>query len=100
MVSISILASTEKKIIEGQLDAAKCAKSLKLQGAISEAVVLYWMFDEMYLQKCEENSGSEMIGANKNNELYKGLLFLMTIGLKENVHYMIKSVPEQNIYDK
>ena len=40
--SLSLL----KKITEGQLDAVKCAKSLKSQGVISENVVL--MFDEMY----------------------------------------------------
>ena len=50
----------------------KCAKSLKSQGVISKDVVL--MFDERYLQKCEEYCGSEIIGANENNELYKGLL--------------------------
>ena len=38
---------------------------------ISEDVVL--MFDEMYLQKCEEYCGHEIIGVNENNELYKGL---------------------------
>ena len=41
-----------KKITEGQLDAVKCTKYLKSQGVISEDIVL--MFDEMYLQKCEE----------------------------------------------
>ena len=44
--SLSLL----KKITEGQLDAVKCVKSLKLQGVISEDVVL--MFDKIYLQKC------------------------------------------------
>ena len=61
----------------------KCAKSLKSQGVISEVVVL--MFDEMYLQKCEEQCGGEIISANENNELYKGLLSFMNVGLKENV---------------
>ena len=42
------------------------------------------MFDEMYLQKCAEYCGGEIIGANENNEL--GLLAFMIIGLKENVH--------------
>ena len=42
------------------------------------------MFDEMYLQKCEEYCGGETIGANENNEL--GLLAFMIIGLKEYVH--------------
>ena len=72
-----------KKITEGQLDAVKCVKSLKLQGMISEVVVL--MFDEMYLHKCEEYCGGEVIGAKENNELYKGLLSFMIAGLKENV---------------
>ena len=84
-----------KKITERQLDAVKFAKSLKPQGVISEDVVL--MFDEMYLQKCEEYFGGEIIGANENNELYKGLLSFMIAGLKENVPYIIKSVPERNI---
>ena len=74
-----ILVSTEK-ITEGQLDAVKCAKSLKSQGVISKDVVL--MFDEMYLQKCEEYCSGEIIGANKNNELYKGLVSFMIVGLK------------------
>ena len=77
--SLSLL----KKITEGQLDAVKCVKSLKLQGMISEVVVL--MFDEMYLHKCEEYCGGEVIGAKENNELYKGLLSFMIAGLKENV---------------
>ena len=66
VVSISILISAEK-ITEGQLDAAKCPKSLKSQGVISEDIVL--MFDEMDLQKFEEYCGGEIIGANENNEL-------------------------------
>ena len=45
--SLSLL----KNITEGQLDAVKCAKSLKSQRVISKDEVL--MFDEMYLQKCE-----------------------------------------------
>ena len=59
--SLSLL----KKTTEGQLDAVKCANS--------EDVVL--MFDEIYC--------GEIIGANENNELYKGLLSFMSVGLKE-----------------
>ena len=86
-VSIFFLVST-KKITERQLDAVK-----KSQGVISKDVVL--MFDEMYLQKCEEYCSGERISANENNDLYKGLLSFMIAGLKENV--IIISVPEQNI---
>ena len=62
---------------------------------ISEDVVL--MFNEKYLQKCEECCGGEIIGGNENNELYKRLLSFMIVGLKENLTYIIKFVPEQNI---
>ena len=51
----------------------------KIAMVISEDVVL--MFDEMYLQKCEEYCGGEIIGANENNELYKGLLSFTIVGL-------------------
>ena len=79
--SLSLL----KKITEGQIDAVKCGKSLKSQGVISEDVVL--MFDEIYCR--------EIIGTNENNELYKGLLSFMIVGLKENVPYIINSVPDK-----
>ena len=52
----------------------KFAKSLKLQGLTSKDVVL--MFDEMYLRKCEEYSGGEIIGANENNEFLTGYSYL------------------------
>ena len=58
------------------------------------------MFDEMYLQKCEEYSGGEIIGAGENNELFKRLLSFMIVGLKENVPYVIKSVLEVKINGK
>ena len=74
--SLSLL----KKITEGQLDAVRYFKSLKTQEVISEDVVP--MFDERYLQNHEEYSGGENFGANENNELYKGLLSLMIVGLK------------------
>ena len=51
----------------------------------------------MYLQKCEEYCGGEIIGANKTNELYKGLLSFIIVELKENVPNIIKSVTERNI---
>ena len=83
--SLSLL----KKITEGQLDAVKCAKSLKSQGVISEDVVL--MFDEMYLQKCEEYCGGEIIGANENNELRITRIYDHRIKRKCPLNYQICS---------
>ena len=72
--SVSLL----RKITKGTIDAVKCATKLKMVGKISEDVVL--MLDEMFLQKVEEYCGGESIGADENNELYKGLVaFMMAI---------------------
>ena len=70
----------------------KCAKKLKEVGKISEDVVL--MCDEMFLQKVEEYCDGNLIGTDQNNELYKGLVSFMIVGMKENVPYVIKASPE------
>ena len=72
----------------GQLDVAKCAKSLKSQGVISKDTVL--IFREIYLQKREEYSGGEITDVNENNELYNGLLLFMIVLL---FYYRFQSDP-------
>ena len=89
--SLSLL----RKITKGTIDAVKCATKLKTVGKISEDVVL--MLDEMFLQKVEEYCGGKSIGANENNELYKGLVAFMIVGMKENVPYVIKASPDTAI---
>ena len=54
-----------KKYHRGTTCALKCATPLKSQGVISEDIVL--MFNKMYLQKCEECSGGEIIGASEHS---------------------------------
>ena len=66
----------------------KCAKSLKSQGVILKDVVL--MFDEMYLQKCEEYSVGEITGVNENNDLCNELLLFMNVLL---LYYCFQSDP-------
>ena len=87
-----------RKISEGGIDTVKGLKALKAKGKISKDVIL--IFDEMYLQKCEEYSGGQTIGANEENELYKGVVSFLVVGLKQNVSYMVKSVPETKIDGK
>ena len=89
--SISLL----RKITSGKVDAIKSAKVLRDNGNISEDVIL--MFDEMYLQKCEEFVGGEAVGADKDGELYKGVMCFMMAGLKRNVPYVVKALPEKKI---
>ena len=61
---------------------------LKSQGVISEDIVL--MFDEMYLQKCEECSGGEIIGANEES-----LKTLKNCGFK--VRLIVSDNPSANV---
>lgn len=79
----------------GNIDSVKAARTLLENGSISSDVVL--IFDEMYLQKCEEYVGGESYGADEEGNLYKGLVCFMIVGLKENVPFIIKSVPEIKI---
>ena len=57
-----------RKIITADTDATKPGKLLKDNEKISSDVCL--IFDEMYLQKCEEYTGGQLIGAPANGELY------------------------------
>ena len=58
--SLSLL----QKIETGDIDAAKSVKLLKYEEKISSDVCL--IFDKMYLQKCEEFPGGQLIGAATN----------------------------------
>ena len=68
---------------------------MKEKGKISQDAVL--IFDEMYLQKCEEYFAGKLMGADEENELYKGVVSFMVAGLKETVSYVVKAVPETKI---
>ena len=85
-----------RKIVIGDIDAVKSAKLLKDEEKISSDVC--FIFDEMYLQKCEEYKGGQLIGAAKNGQLYKGTVSFMIIGIKQNSSYIIKSVSEIKIH--
>ena len=73
----------------------KSARLLKENGCISEDVIL--MFDEMYLDKCEEYAGGETYGADENGDLFKGIMSFMIVGLKSSVPYVVKTCPEKQI---
>ena len=89
--SISFL----RKLTSGKIDAMTSAKLLNSHGKISEDVIL--MFDEIYLQKCEEFQGGESFGADDAGELYKGLVSFMIVGLKSSVPFIVNAVPEKEI---
>ena len=70
-------------------------RTLKNEGKISEDVCL--LFDEMYLQKCEEYFGGDLEGCGEDSKLYKGFVCFMIVGLKESVPSVIKSSPKTGI---
>ena len=79
LLSIRLL----KKICSGAIDAVKCAQTLKSEGKISEDVCL--LFNEIYLQKCQEYSGGDLIRCGEDSNLYKALVYFIIVGLKEPV---------------
>ena len=68
------------------------AKMLKDKRAISEDIIL--MVDERYLQKCIQYAGGQYIGADSNENFYKGIVAFMIQGLKESVPIVVKASPE------
>ena len=83
------------KISSGKIDPVASIKLLKNHGKICQDIIL--MFDEIYIQKCEEYSSGESIGADNDGKLYKGVVCFMIVGLKENIPFVIKSAPETEI---
>ena len=77
--SLSLLS----KFIKRKIDAIKHAQILKKNGKISDDICL--LFYEMYLQKCEEYFGGEMIGSDENGELDKGIVCFVIKGMKESI---------------
>ena len=43
------------------------------------------MFDEMYLQKCEEYFAGDLVGYSSDSELYKRLVCFMIAGLQNSI---------------
>ena len=58
-----------KKLTSGKIDSFASLKALKDNNCISKDVIL--IFDEIYLQKCEEYSGGESIGTDDKGSAYK-----------------------------
>ena len=57
-------------------------KSLLEKGHLSQDCIL--LVDEMYLQKRTQFHSGEYIGANENDERYKGIMVVIINGLKNS----------------
>ena len=84
-----------QKLASGKIDTMKSATLLRDNGNISEDVIL--MFDEMFLEKCEEYANGVTYGVDEHGELYKGIMSFMIVGLKSSVPYVVKTLPETQI---
>ena len=80
---------------KGKLNVAATAERLRRNNCISSNVIL--IFDEVYLQKCEEYFGGESFGTDETGKLHKGMITFMIVGLTKNVPYVIHAVPENKI---
>ena len=85
--SLSLLA----KLKFGSMDVINASKMLKDKGANSKNIML--MVDEMYLQKCIQYAGGQYMGADSNENFYKGIVVFMIQGLKESVPIVVKASP-------
>ena len=86
LLSISFLGKLEG----GEIDSMKALKLLHENGGLSRDLIIF--FDEMYLQKCAEYSGGNVIGMSEENEYYKYIVSFMVVGLKENISCVIKAI--------
>ena len=68
---------------------------VRAEDQISEHFVL--MADETYLQKGSKLAGRDFIGAKKDDNLQKGIVF-MVVGVKTNTPHVIKASPEVSIH--
>ena len=55
------------------------------------------MFNEMYQQQREEFTGGELTGDDPDDNPYKGIMCFMIAGLKENVPFVVKDIPETGV---
>ena len=89
--SLSLLS----KLSKGSAERLKAAKLLLDNQKISKDVVL--LMDEMYLQKGLQFQDGKVYGGDCDGNLYKGIMTFMIVGLRKNIPFVIKAVPETRI---
>ena len=89
MHSLSLLHKTASS----NVGTAGVTTALKQQGRISEVVILILAW--IYLQKSAEYFGGDAFRTNE--DLYKGKLCFMIVGLKNSIPCVIKSDPKKEL---
>jgi hypothetical protein len=86
--SLSLL----QKLTKGGKDSMKAVKLLLEKGEIDNDIVL--LLDEMHLQKEESYQGGATIGRDEDGKLYGGILNFMIVGIRKNIPFVVRAVPE------
>ena len=92
--SVSLL----KRLSQGGLEPLKAVKLLLNERKIDKDIVL--LTDEMYLQKELQFQQGKLIGCDGNGDLFKGIMTFMIVGVRKNVPFVVKAVPESKIEGK
>ena len=77
------------------MDSLKALKLLKKSEKISEGIAL--MADEMYFQKSSQYHSGEYVGADKEENLYKGIVIFMVLESKKSISIVINASLETAI---
>ena len=83
------------KLHKGGISSLAAAKILLEAGSVSSDVIL--MADEMYLQQSTQYHGGKFYGEDTDGSLFKGIVVLMIVGLKQSVPIVVQAVPETSV---
>ena len=81
-----------KGLSHGDIAPLKALKLLLEQKKIDKDIVL--LLDEMYLQKSVQYHSGKLVGSDEEGNLYKGILTFLIVGLRKNIPFVVKAVPE------
>ena len=73
----------------------KAAKLLLDNEKIDKDIVL--LLDEIYIEKGEQYQEGKLIGKDADGNLCKGVMTFMIVGLRKNIPFVIKGIPESKI---
>ena len=82
-------------LCQGGVDPIKAIKILFEKEKLDKDVVL--LVDEMYLQKEVQYQEGKLIGEQEDGTMFRGIMTFMIVGLRSNVPFVIKAVPEFRI---
>ena len=92
------LVSLLKRLSQGGLEPLKAVKLLLNVHKIDKDIVL--LTDKTYLQKKLQFQQGKLISCDDNGNLFKGIMTFMIVGVRMNVLFVVKAVPESKIEGK